>query len=130
MKAKILIAEDEPEIVAILRDRLKVNGFETIEANEEVRTIELAHKKKPDLILLDLKMPAGRGKSVLKSLSSHPETKQIPVIVLTAMPARDVKEEVLAEGAEDFIQKPYEATVLIDKILKLLAQPMIRQPSN
>lgn len=121
---KILIADDEPEIVATLRDRLKANGFETMEAYEGIRTIELAHKEKPDLILLDLKMPAGRGESVLKSLKSHPETKKIPVIVLTAMPARDVKERVLAEGANDFIQKPYDATVLIDKIRNCLRNPL------
>lgn len=121
MGYKILIADDDPDIVKALKDRLEFEGFETTVASEGVRAIELAHKEKPDLILLDLKMPTGTGQSVLQALRARPDTERIPVIVLTAMKEEGLKERLLAKGASAFFEKPYEEDDLLammDALLK------------
>jgi DNA-binding response OmpR family regulator len=118
---KILIADDEQELVTTLRDFLEYQGFETLYAYEGVRAVELAHKKNPDLILLDLQMPAGTGQKVLESLRSRPETEKIPVIVITAIAKDRLEEEVQEKGAQDFIQKPFDTQELLSKIYALLS---------
>ncbi len=119
-KPKILVADDEEELVKALRDRLHFEGFDTVTAFEGVRTIEMAHKHHPDLILLDLRMPAGTGQSVLKSLKSRPETENIPIIIITALEGNNLEQDLLKSGANDFIRKPYDWNVLLDKIRKFL----------
>ena len=118
--SKILIADDEKDMVSVLRERLEAEGFETLVAYEGVRAIEMAHKKSPDLILLDLKMPAGRGQSVLEALRSRSDTEKIPVIILTALVEAGLREQLLAKGAQDFLQKPCDVDQLLDKIRSLL----------
>lgn len=120
-KYTILIADDEQELVTTLRDFLEYEGFETLSAFEGVRTVEIAHKKNPDLILLDLQMPAGTGQMVLESLRSRPETEKIPVIVITAIAKDNLEEEVRRRGAQDFLQKPFDPQDLLSKILALLS---------
>ena len=93
-KFKILIVDDEPDIVTTVHDQLEADGFETVAASEGVRAIEMAHRQKPDLILLDLKMPAGTGQAVLRALRSRPDTEKIPIIVLTALQGPQLEKEV------------------------------------
>lgn len=119
-KYKILIADDEEDLVATLKDFLEYEGFEILSASEGVRTVEIAHKKNPDLILLDIQMPAGTGQKVLESLRARPETEKIPVIVLTAVAKDNLEEEVREKGAQDFIQKPCDPQELLSKIMALL----------
>jgi CheY-like chemotaxis protein len=119
-KRLILIADDDPDIVTLIRDLLEFEGFQTVSAYEGVRAIEIVHKRKPDLILLDLQMPAGTGQSVLENIRTVPDTKKIPVIVLTGLQASDLEEECLALGAQAFIRKPYERELLLAKIRQLI----------
>lgn len=119
-KPKILVADDEEELVKALRDRLHFEGYDTIAAFEGVRAIEMAHKHRPDLILLDLRMPAGTGQSVLKSLKSRAETEKIPVIVVTALEGANLEQELLSSGASDFVRKPYDWNLLLDKVRKAI----------
>ena len=119
-KPKILVADDEEELVKALRDRLHFEGYDTVAAFEGVRAIEMAHKQNPDLILLDLRMPAGTGQSVLKSLKTRPETENIPVIVISALEGNTLEHDLLKEGALDFVKKPYDWNILLDKIRKVI----------
>lgn len=119
-KFKILVADDDAEFVSVVRDFLEHEGYETMAAFEGIRTVEIANKQHPDLILLDLMMPAGRGDSVLRTLRSRMETEKIPVIVVTAVSKPDVQEEAKKAGANDFLQKPYQAKSLLEKIRTLL----------
>lgn len=121
-KKKILIADDDPDIAKILRIQLEQAGFEVLTTTEGVRTIELAHKQKPDLIILDIQMPVGTGRSVLQAFQSKPETKGIPVIILTGLEDPHLKERLLAEGAKDFFKKPYDLKTLLEKINRHLPQ--------
>ena len=117
----ILIVDDEPDFVSLLQDNLESRGYRVLTAHEGVRGIETAHKSKPDLILLDLKMPAGTGQSVLQALKGHAETRTIPVIIITAFVGPQLKEEMKKLGAKDFFTKPFDTEMLLATIESLLS---------
>ncbi len=119
-KYKILIADDDKDIVIVLRQLLEAKGFSTFSAHEGVRAIEIAHKEKPDLIILDLKMPAGTGQSVLQTLRSRYETEKIPVMILSGHADEKVEIDIKKAGAQDFIRKPYEPEFLLQRVRSLL----------
>lgn len=118
---KILIVDDEPDAVTFLEERLRLEGYETIEASEGVRAIELAHKNQPDLILLDIRMPAGTGQTVLHALRKHPDTKTIPVVVITGVDEEGLEKKILSAGAQGFFRKPYDPETLLAMIRALLS---------
>ncbi|MBI2082772.1 MAG: response regulator [Deltaproteobacteria bacterium] len=117
---KILVVDDEPDQVLAIRDLLEMEGYEVIEAAEGVRAIELAHKARPNLILLDLRLPGGSGRTVLEALRSKEETKRIPVVVQTALSEPGLSERVIADGAQDFLRKPFSSEMLLAKIQALI----------
>lgn len=119
-KWQILIGDDDPDIVKSLTERLESEGFETLSAVEGYQVVELAHKKLPDLILLDIQMPFGMGETVLQYLRSRPDTQKIPVIVITGLDDPKLEGRVFNEGAQGFIRKPYDAKVLLGKIRNCL----------
>ncbi len=116
----VLIADDDRELTKILADLLRYNGYNTLSTFEGIRTIEAVHKEKPDLIILDLKMPAGGGRNVLQALRSREETKDIPIIILSGIEDPFIKDEVTAAGAQDFVLKPYNSEDLLKKIKTFL----------
>ena len=81
----------------------------------------MAHKEKPDLIMLDLNMPAGGGLGTLEHLKMSTNTKFIPIIVLTGSEDPELKKKVLDKGIEQYIQKPYEPDELIGTINSLIS---------
>lgn len=116
----VLIADDDKELTEILSDLLRYNGYNTLATFEGIRTIQAAHKEKPDLIILDLKMPAGSGRNVLQALRARPETRDIPVIILTGIEDPFLRDEVTSAGAQDFVRKPYNSDDLLKKIKTFL----------
>lgn len=116
----ILVVDDEQELVHVICDRLATEGCRTVEAYDGVRAIEAAHRHRPDLILLDVRMPAGTGQTVLHSLRAHADTHNIPVLVMTALPNPTLEEEMLAGGAQDFVRKPFDMAELVVRIRRLL----------
>lgn len=117
---KILIADDEQDFITDLRIPLEAAGFQICTASEGIRAIEFAHKKNPDLILLDIHMPVGSGETVLQALRLKEDTKRIPIIVMTASEEPGLAQRIKSEGANDFLIKPFEISVLINKIRSLL----------
>jgi len=121
MARKILIADDEPDVVKILGMRLRANGYKVIAAHDGAQTIELAHQEKPDLIILDIKMPDKDGYIVFKDLKTSANTMSIPVIFFSALPPDQTENKITALGADGFISKsadPDEALTKIKEILK------------
>lgn len=104
-KEKILIVEDDKSLREMYQLRLSINGYDVIEGGDGEEGLDLAIKEKPDLILLDIMMPKMSGMDVLDILKSTPETKDIPVIVLTALTEENVKAKGLVYGAEDYLVK-------------------------
>lgn len=119
-KQKILIADDDEDLVRIIRMRLDAEGFETHGAYEGNSAVEIIHKVMPDLIILDLKMPTSAGQSVLLNIKSRFETQKIPVIVLSGLDDPVTKDQVLKDGAQMFIKKPCEIGELVRRIRSVL----------
>lgn len=118
--AKILIVDDDQDIIKVLSKRLVQKGYEVAAATDGYLGVQMAHKEKPDLILLDLMLPVGGGLSVLKNMRMSAQTGSIPVIVLTGMKDDQYKQKIMAEGVDIFIEKPYDAEALIKNIEALI----------
>ena len=82
--------------------------------------IKHAHRDKPDLILLDLRLPAGGGLSILRNLKMSSETRDIPIVVITGVKREEIKDYAMREGAAGYIEKPYEPEVLLGTIKDIL----------
>jgi CheY-like chemotaxis protein len=119
-KSKILIVEDDNDMQRALHIRLRASGYDTVFANDGLSAIMTALKELPDLILLDLGLPAGDGFVVMERLSMNTKSCHIPVIVLTAREARGNKEQALAKGCAAFLQKPPDNEQLIAAIRNAL----------
>lgn len=122
MAKKILIVDDEPQIVRLLSQRLKTNGYETFGANDSYQCIKMAREAKPDLILLDIKMPAGGGVHAFTTLKSSTYTSTIPIIFITAYPGDEVKKLIKDMGADGFFAKPFSSSELLNKIRDLIGE--------
>ena len=121
-KGKILVVDDEIYIVHILDFSLGMEGYEVITALDGEQAIEKAHAEKPDLIVLDIMMPKLDGYEVCKAIKSSPETRHIPVILLSAK-GRNVDQKLGFDvGADDYITKPFSPRKLVDRINAILGQ--------
>lgn len=120
MSSKILIADDDRDLVSVLRKRLEQNGYITCSAYEGVRAVEMAHKEKPDLIILDWKMPSGKGGDVLEFLSERDDTRNIPVIILTGLDDPEIEEKAKKFGVKAVFHKPYDHNTFLKKIHEVL----------
>jgi DNA-binding response OmpR family regulator len=117
---KILIVEDDPNIAKALSIRLKNAGYEVSVAPDALTAVEVAVKKEPDLVLLDISIPAGNGFTVAERIQSLLPTAT-PLIFLTASKKPGLRERAKELGAAAFFQKPYEAEDLLGAIQLALA---------
>jgi len=119
-RAKILVVDDEPDLVNTVQCRLKWHRCEVITASNGKEGLEKAISERPDLILLDLNMPVMNGHEMLKRLRNHPDAKNTPVIMLTALcEAQDIA-AVSSYGIADYVTKPFDFTELMEKIANAL----------
>ncbi len=119
-KKRILIVDDERDIVKALTIRLQRAGYGVVTAFDGAQGIFMAHKEKPDLVILDIRMPAGNGFSVAEKLKQSPDTLAIPVIFLTGSPEKNSEEMAMALGARFYVKKPYDPEELLDAIERAL----------
>ena len=116
----ILIVEDEEGIAFLLKKRLRDAGYKDVEyAPDGIQAVRLARKLRPDLILLDILVPGGDGLSVLKKIKMSMHTEKTSVIVITGMQNAPMKEKILAEGVQAYIQKPYKSEEVLEAIKKV-----------
>jgi len=127
---KILIVEDEVVQLTALARRLKSAGFEIVAARDGLTAISTARKEQPDLILLDLGLPAGDGFVVLQRLSMLMNTGTIPVIVLSSRTPIANRDAALKAGAIAYLHKPVDMPILLKTINEALgiAPPDSPQP--
>ena len=121
--SKVLVVDDDPEIVTFLSTLLELEGIESSVATSAAAALEQLQQGPPDLVLLDIAMPDRDGIDLCKELKSDPRTAEVPVFVVSARPGKDVVERALAAGAEEFIRKPFENAELISRIRVRLATP-------
>jgi DNA-binding response OmpR family regulator len=119
---KILIVDDDPDICNGMRVRLKANDYDTFFATDAVSTLSQARKHEPDLIILDLGLPAGDGFAVIEKLKVWPSLAWIPVIVVSARDLCRNKERALKAGAKAYLQKPVDNAELLNVIQQALGQ--------
>lgn len=113
---KILIADDEPDILEIISYNLQLHGYEVITANDGDQAIQKAKQSHPDLIILDIMMPKKNGIEVCKILRSQPEFAGTIIVFLTALNDELSHVKGLEYGADDFISKPISPKVMVSKV--------------
>jgi DNA-binding response OmpR family regulator len=119
---RILVVDDEPEVRNLLREVLKADGYEILTAGDGKEALQITLKEKPDLITLDIRMPKLDGLTLCKALRVNEETRNIPIIMLTAYNTREHLEACMAAGADDFLAKPLsmdEIRIRVRAMLKL-----------
>jgi DNA-binding response OmpR family regulator len=119
-EAKILIVDDDQDIRRLLAHRLKSEGFEAVFAGDAIAAVNTARKEEPDLILLDLGLPAGDGRVVMERMQAMPALEGIPVIIITARDLAMERESLARTGAVAMFQKPFDHDELIVAIRSAL----------
>ena len=120
MNCDILIVEDDPKTVKLLRDLLGSVGYITTEAGDGKQAVTMARKLKPSLILMDIHLPVMSGKAATRLLKADSATKNIPVIALTASIIKEHVQKMYDAGCDDYLSKPFSIKPLMDKISEYL----------
>jgi two-component system phosphate regulon response regulator PhoB len=118
--AKILIAEDDPTVRALIRMTLDSGQTEILEVEDGTEALLVARRELPELIFLDWSMPGSSGIEVCRALRDEPATADIKVVMLTARTDTDDREAGFAAGADDYITKPFSPLHLLDKVIEVL----------
>jgi twitching motility two-component system response regulator PilH len=118
--ALIMIVDDSPTEVHVLRTALEKHGFETVAASDGQECLTLAREVKPDLILMDVVMPGVNGYQATRSLTRDPQTRAIPVVMISSKNQETDKIWGMRQGAADYLTKPVTEAVLVAKTRELL----------
>ncbi|MGE3142245.1 MAG: PleD family two-component system response regulator [Hyphomonadaceae bacterium] len=120
MTARVLVVDDIEANVRLLEAKLRVEYFEVIGAHRGEEAVQKARREKPDIVLLDVMMPGIDGFETCRRLKSAPETRHIPVVMITALDGREDRLRGLQAGAEDFLSKPIDDVQLMARVKSLL----------
>ena len=117
---KILIIEDNEELVLSITTLLKPEGYHVLAAYDSLYGRNLAYKENVDLVILDLGLPAGGGFFVLENLKRSTKTNHIPVIIITAQQEEELKDKAFKMGAAAYLLKPFDPEELLKRIKEIL----------
>jgi CheY-like chemotaxis protein len=120
--AKVLVAEDEPDIRMLTSFSLRYGGFEVVEAADGMEAVQLAERERPDAILLDVRMPRMDGLTACRAIKAKPGLADIPVIFLSALGQEAEVENGKEAGAVAYILKPYVPDELIAQVRKVISE--------
>ena len=123
----ILVAEDERDIRELIAFTLRFGGFEVEEAINGTEAVEKAHKLRPDLILMDVRMPKQTGYEACRELKEADETKDIPIVFLSAKGQEAEIKQGLGLGAADYILKPFAPEELSKRVAEILEETARRK---
>lgn len=126
---KILIVEDEQDILQLVKHYLEKEGFRSVTALNGLDALKKVKEEKPDLIILDLMLPEMDGLEVCKRVRSTPDTAMLPIIMLTAKAEESDTIVGLELGADDYVTKPFSPKALVARV-KALLRRIDRTPSN
>jgi DNA-binding response OmpR family regulator len=126
-KKKILIVEDDPDVLHSMNLRLKAHHYDTAFASDAITCMAEARKFEPDLIILDLGLPAGDGFVLMDRFKKVPSLAAVPVIIVSGRDLRTTQEQVLRAGAKAFLQKPVTNAMLLAVIRQALGEPSQRE---
>jgi len=128
-RPKILLVDDDPDLLRALRLRLRANNYEVTTASDGYAAIASAQKERPSLIILDLGLPVGDGFVVLNRLQNSDALSGVPVIVLSARDPQNNEEKALKAGAAAFFQKPADNDELLN-VIRVSLGPAAPQPGS
>lgn len=121
MKKRILLVEDDPGTIDVMRQELEFLGYEVTVAENGVEAVEMAISQLPDLIVMDIRMPKMDGLQAASLIRSNPKTKDIPILAATVNALPGDREKCLASGCDGYIAKPFthkELGAAVEKLLK------------
>jgi two-component system cell cycle response regulator DivK len=119
----ILIVEDNPKNLKLVRDSLQVKGYQTIDTETGEEGVRLAPERRPALILMDIQLPGINGVEALRQLRADPMTSAIPVIAVTASVMTDDRTRIMAAGFDGFHGKPISVRQLLATVREILDKP-------
>jgi CheY-like chemotaxis protein len=119
---KVLVVDDNKVITMALKIRLRAAGYDVSSAPEGFSALKAVHENRPDVILLDVRMPGMDGFEVNRRLKAAPELSDIPVIFVSAHAQEATRRDALAAGAKYFLPKPFESVRLIAVIEAVIAE--------
>lgn len=120
--AKVLVVDDEPNIVLSLEFLMQQAGFEVVTAEDGESAMSRVQEGAPDLVLLDISLPGISGFDVLERLRGDTAHARLPIIMLTAHGREVEREKGLALGADDYVTKPFSTQALVEKVKSLLSE--------
>jgi DNA-binding response OmpR family regulator len=118
--AKILVVEDEPDLLDLVVYNLRKEGFKAVRAENGETALELARDERPDLVLLDLMLPGVDGLEVCRRLRANEATANIPIVMMTARAEESDAVVGLALGADDYVKKPFGVKELLARVRAVL----------
>jgi DNA-binding response OmpR family regulator len=118
----VLVADDDPDILDLVRYRLERSGYEVAVARDGLEAVQLAGELSPSLAVLDVMMPSLNGFEVTRRLREDPATREIPVILLTARAQEADVQEGFDAGADDYIRKPFSPRELSARVQAVLGR--------
>jgi CheY-like chemotaxis protein len=126
----ILVVDDEPDLLGLLVDQLSALGYDVVAARDGTEGLRLAVDRAPDVILTDVIMPYMDGPEMLDRLRSRPETRNIPVIAMTALTDRRTRGRLITLGVRGFLAKPYTMRELAERICEALPPSRWGEPAT
>src|SRR6202012_1031382 len=126
MGKKILIVEDDPNVLQAMHVRLRAHHYDTSSASDAISCMAEARKSEPDLIILDLGLPGGDGFLLMDRFKKVPSLASVPVIVVSGRDIRENQKKMVKSGAKAFLQKPVDNTMLLAVIRKALGEQTLK----
>ena len=130
MRERILVVDDEPDVVELIGFNLRRQGYDVVAAHNGLDGLLKARRLQPDLVVLDVMMDGMDGLSVCEILRTQPSTKTIPVIIVTAAAGEMARYNGYAAGAADFVTKPFSPSELVRKVGRLLKAARVSPSEN
>ena len=119
-KKKILVVDDELDMLMVIKLRLEASGYEVITATDGLEGLNTARRVRPDLIVLDIMLPKMNGYKVARFLKFDEEYKDIPIVMLTALSGSEDRSTGIETGADAYLTKPFETQQLLDAVKSFL----------
>jgi two-component system cell cycle response regulator DivK len=123
LRKRILVVEDDPLSLKLVRDVLQVNGYETEEATNGEEAVDKAAERRPDLIVMDIRLPGIDGLEATRRLKSDPGTVAIPIVAVTAHALPEDEARIMAAGCQAYLPKPLRFTEFVSIVKGLLSGP-------
>ena len=120
MNRCILIADDDPTVVSVVKLRLGMAQYDVVSTNDAVAVMAMVRARTPAAVILDVHMPGGGGLSTLTRIKSDPELNGIPVMMLTGERGAETVMQAMGDGADDYMVKPFRPDVLAERVSRLI----------